>query len=334
MGPTVEELNKVLEIKNNIKQAIADKGVEITDDTAFADYPSKIESIESGGGGDPYYETLWNACTNNNTDYSYLFEGYNGTELDVSKFDTSNVQDMNNMFATCQSLKTLDVSNFNTSNVKDMNYMFYYCKELTSLGDISNFNTSNVKDMKRMFYNCKKLTSLGDISNWDTSNVKDMAGMFYYCQELTSLGDISNWDTSNVTSMTDMFNYCKLLVSLDLSKWNVDKVTAMGTMFTQCDSLTTLNVSGWDVSHITGSYVIRTAFDYCKSLVDFYPPQNINAEMSVSSSTALSHDSLMRIINNLMTTTTTKKLTLGKDNLAKLSDEEKQIATGKGWTLA
>ena len=307
MGPTVEELNKVLEIKNNIKQAIADKGVEITDDTAFADYPSKIESIESGGGGDPYYETLWNACTNNNTDYSYLFEGYNGTELDVSKFDTSNVQDMNNMFATCQSLKTLDVSNFNTSNVKDMNYMFYYCKELTSLGDISNFNTSNVKDMKRMFYNCKKLTSLGDISNWDTSNV---------------------------TSMTDMFNYCKLLVSLDLSKWNVDKVTAMGTMFTQCDSLTTLNVSGWDVSHITGSYVIRTAFDYCKSLVDFYPPQNINAEMSVSSSTALSHDSLMRIINNLMTTTTTKKLTLGKDNLAKLSDEEKQIATGKGWTLA
>ena len=46
------------------------------------------------------------------------------------------------------------------------------------------------------------------------------------------------------------------------------------------------------------------------------------------------HDSLMSIINNLATVTTTQTLTLGSTNLAKLSSEEKAIATNKGWTLA
>ena len=50
--------------------------------------------------------------------------------------------------------------------------------------------------------------------------------------------------------------------------------------------------------------------------------------------TALTHDSLMSIINNLATVTTTQTLTLGSTNLAKLSSEEKAIATNKGWTLA
>ena len=331
MGTTADKLNKILETKQAIKQAIIDKGGDIDDKTVFADYPSKITSIPMVG-VDPIYETLWNACTNNNTDYSYLFEGYNGTELDVSKFDTSNVKDMNNMFNTCFSLTSLDVSNWDTSNVTNMGSMFYYCSYLATL-DVSNWDTSNVTDMERMFYSCKELTSLGDVSNWDTSNVTDMSYMFYSCQKLTSL-DISNWDTSNVTSMPDMFNYCKLLVSLDLSKWNVGKVTGMGTMFSNCESLTTLNVSGWDVSHITSNYAIQTTFDNCKSLVDFYPPQNFNANIIFKNCPVLSHDSLVRIINNLMTTTSTKKLTLGATNKAKLTDEEIAIATNKGWTIA
>ena len=306
MGPTVEELNKVLEIKNNIKQAIADKGVEITDDTAFADYPSKIESIESGGGGDPYYETLFLQRTGNNTDLSGLFYNSPAKTLDLSKLNTSNVANMNNMFRYCASLTSLDVSNFDTSNATIISFMFRDCPSLTSL-DVSNFNTSKVTTMESMFYNCQSLTSL-DVSNFDTSKVNSIAEMFYYCKSLTSLKGLNNW--------------------------NVDKVANMNNMFRYCEALTSLDVSTWNVGHITASYYFGGVFNNCNSLVDLYPPQNINAQMDVSSSTALSHDSLMRIINNLKTTTTTKKLTLGKTNLEKLSDEEKAIATGKGWTLA
>ena len=37
------------------------------------------------------------------------------------------------MFYGCNKLTSLDLSNFNTNNVNDMSYMFYDCSSLTSL---------------------------------------------------------------------------------------------------------------------------------------------------------------------------------------------------------
>lgn len=49
----------------------------------------------------------------------------------------------------------------------------------------------------------------------------------------------------------------------------------------------------------------------------------------------LTHDSIMSIINALETKTSgTWSVSLGATNLAQLTDAEKAIATGKGWTLA
>lgn len=58
---------------------------------------------------------------------------------------------------------------------------------------------------------------------------------------------------------------------------------------------------------------------------------------NVSWSTLLTHDSLMSIINALKNyngSGTTRTVTLGATNLAKLTDAEKAIATQKGWSLA
>lgn len=49
------------------------------------------------------------------------------SRLDTSKWDTSNVIDMNAMFKNCRSLNSLDLSNWNTSNVTTMSKMFFYC---------------------------------------------------------------------------------------------------------------------------------------------------------------------------------------------------------------
>lgn len=57
-------------------------------------------------------------------------------------------------------------------------------------------------------------------------------------------------------------------------------------------------------------------------------------DISFSMSTKLTHDSLMVVINGLQTVTSSQTLELGSKNLNKLTEEEKQIATGKGWTLA
>lgn len=45
---TVDKLNKVLETKQAIKEAIESKGQTVGD--VFADYPTAIQNIESGGG--------------------------------------------------------------------------------------------------------------------------------------------------------------------------------------------------------------------------------------------------------------------------------------------
>ena len=40
-----------------------------------------------------------------------------------------------------------DISKWDTSNVNDMSYMFDGCESLNSLPDISKWDTSNVEDM-------------------------------------------------------------------------------------------------------------------------------------------------------------------------------------------
>ena len=59
--------------------------------------------------------------------------------LDLSNFDTRNVERMNNMFSGCSSLTSLDISNFETYNLENMNEMFSNCSCLKYL-DISGFS--------------------------------------------------------------------------------------------------------------------------------------------------------------------------------------------------
>ena len=64
---------------------------------------------------------------------------------------------MSNMFCKCSSLTSLNLSNFNTNNVNNMSYMFCDCSSLTYL-NLSDFNTNNVYNMSRIFSgikNCK-----------------------------------------------------------------------------------------------------------------------------------------------------------------------------------
>ena len=141
------------------------------------------------------------------------------------------------MFYRCSSLTSLDVSTFNTSNVNDMEMMFSDCSKLTFL-NVSNFNTSKVTSMSSMFSGCSSLTSL-DVSNFSTSNVTDMSYMFESCSNLISL-DLSNFKTNSVTKMRSMFAYCSKLRFLNLINFYTDPIMSeidMNSAFFFCDCL-------------------------------------------------------------------------------------------------
>ena len=158
-------------------------------------------------------------------------------------------------------------------------------------------DSKNVTDMYKMFSNCSSLTAIPQL---DTSKVTDMNSMFYECSKLTAIPQL---DTSNVTNMSSMFSNCFKLTTIP--QLDTSNVTNMNYMLSRCSSLTAIHMI------------------------------NIKTNLDISSSTKFTREALVEIIGNLKAQTSGyKTLTMGSTNLAKLTDEDKAVATGKGWTLA
>ena len=62
--------------------------------------------------------------------------------------------------------------------------------------------------------------------------------------------------------------------------------------------------------------------------------KHFKSSFDISASTAFEEADLVEIISNLDPVTTAPTLRMGTTNLAKLTDEEKKVATDKGWILA
>ena len=123
--------------------------------------------------------------------------------------------------------------------------------------------------------------------------------MFYQCNKLTAIPQL---DTSKVTDMGTMFTACNKLTTIP--KLDASKATSFSSIFDGCGMLTSIGMHGF-------RYSIRIA------------------------DTALQHDALVAFLNQAGTAyNSSQKITMGSAKLALLSDEEKAIATNKGWTLA
>ena len=255
---TADKLNKLLETKQAIKQAIIDKGVEVADDTKFADYPSKIDSIPMEG-GNPAYEDLYNLRTNNGTDMSGLFARCTVSELDLSNLDTSKATNMQYMFDNCSS--SVNTEGWDTSNVTNMSNMF---NNFSGSIDISQLNTSNVTNVNNMFY----YANTGNIILTGLSFPKctKLDNMFYYAKGTTL--DLSSWDISNITSINSMFssaNYKKI----DLTGWKTTNVTNMNnTFYTYNNPLEELIIPDWDMANASNNIFNNSSYIPNLKLID------------------------------------------------------------------
>ena len=148
---------------------------------------------------------LTNFDTSKVTDMGYMFASCNKLKRikGIEKFNTNQVINMKTMFQDCQELEELDLSNFDTSNVNDMGYMFANCFKLKRIKGIQKFNTNQVINMRAMFQQNKELEEL-DLSNFDTSNVVDMGFMFAVCSKLKSL-NLLNFTVDSGCDIENMF---------------------------------------------------------------------------------------------------------------------------------
>lgn len=167
------------------------------------------------------------------------------------------------------------------------------------------YDTSKATSFNQTFYGCNSLILCPNI---DTSSSTTIAYMFYSCSSLRSIPQLN---TQNVIDMGYAFNDCRNLQSiplLDCSRLNV-------------------------IDYPFGYSSITTLTD-----LGGFKNLDINFRNGLNYLPNLTIQSLMNVINNLYDfrangETTTRTLQLGTTNLNKLTDEQKVVATNKGWNL-
>lgn len=193
--------------KNNIKESINLKGVEVTDE-AFAEYPDKIRQIPNGGG---WYESNVILFLERKIRTAVIPEGI--TTIGNSSFND------------CASLTNVTIPDSVTS-IGDS--AFYDCSSLTSVIIPSSVTSIS----SRAFFKCSSLTSVS-IGSGVTS-----IGMaaFYSCSSLTSV-----IIPDSVTSIGDnAFNKCTSLANVTIG----NSVTNIGEYaYSDCSSLASVTVN-------------------------------------------------------------------------------------------
>ncbi len=272
-------------------------------------------------------------------------------ELDLSGLDLSENQWFTNMALRCKNLSRVNLSGIDTSKVKGMTGMLNGCK-ITEV-DVSSFDTRNVETMNSMFQECRSLTSL-DMSSFDlgkcttvgylcandvalksvvaphnTGNIQNFSAMFSCCYALAEL-DVSGFDTSSATQMGDMFRGVKV-EEFDLRGWDTSKVTGMAWMFYNCSKLKRLLLGVLDLSNVT---TVDDMFHNCSALADVTGEiRGLKVNINLSAC-PLTNESAMVFINGLVDVGAPRTITFSSATYATLTDEQFEVATAKGWTVA
>ena len=268
--------------------------------------------------GTTYYMQFSEEDSDWNT-YNYIVIKLQGS---ITKHHLNFLQKFNNVeYPNYIGGELLEVSGkCNSCDIKVVNttsYSYHKNLEYYSFVGVSNTN------MSYTFYNC---TFLKAIVQLETKNATDMSYMIRQCPNLRIVAQL---ETSNVTNMDCICYSCNALETISFTE--TSKVNKLTSAFSSCYSLqTTPEINCGSIPYT--SYM-NYIFDGCYKLqnVNIF---NIKGDFGLSSSIRLSATELVKILNNLVTVTSTRTLTLGSINLAKLTDEEKAIATNKGWTLA
>lgn len=295
-------------------------------------------------------------------DSSYLFANSSIREINC-EFISDNLENVRCMFANTHAFNAIhNIDKWNTSNVINMFGLFSNNKSLENISFIKNWDTSNVTDISFMCAHCENLNyddifEYLDLKNvlyansaFESSAFKTMTKIpkFNFSDKLVSIQAMFNHNVS----ITDMSNIklwgANYIRNFDLAFGNIyytdvngnpmsglviaslpdmSNAENVGGLFIDCEWLTTVPKVNW--GYVT---LADEAFKNCRSLTNLGGFEGLKCSLDLSSSTKLTHESLMNVINNL--DNANSELVLGETNLNKLTDEEKVIAINKGWTLS
>jgi surface protein len=332
-----------------------------------------MSNMFSGCAGITSLEPLRNWNVGNVSSMGNMFSGCAGiTSLaGLENWTVDKVTNMTNTFSGCTGLTSLaGLEDWNVEKVTNIGNLFQNCTGITSLEPIANWKVDNVTVMGYTFYKCTGLTTLAGLEGWNVGNVVDTVCTFAYCK-LSSIDAILNWDLSNVNKMHGMFSEAEIpsadfsnwkvgakvttaisdimyqfaqgaqLTSdnavLDLRGWNSTMITKLGHRALDFKNVSVVRMDDWDLVNYTsriasgGDYNMDDLFCFTLNGAEIYPPV-IYQSFDMSHFT-LSHDTILRFINQLPEVEEPRTMTIGDANLAKINDDEIAIAIDKNWSI-
>lgn len=258
-------------------------------------------------------------------------------DLEVNRFaivDVNSQTDMANMFYYCRKLSSLSLPEGFGANATSLSTCFKQCIALSSISLPEGFG-AKATNMFGCFESCSSLNSL-DLPEGFGAKATNVRYIFARCSSLLSLDlpeTFFDWPSATVqTPTTSMFYGCYSLRSVNLPS-SLSTIANYSGMFYQCSSLTSLDFPDGFGSRAYAPDAANNVFFGCTSLSAITGDLAMWVSFSLKDC-PLAHESLINVLNSIQTVTTKPTLTLGTANLAKLSDDEKKIATDKGWILA
>lgn len=237
------------------------------------------------------------------------------SKADFPKFYSAGSKDYYSNSCTATKFKYFQFDS--TSATTDFREAWAGGSSLTSFPALDLSSGTNFKEAWKYCSNLREFPAL------DLSSGTNFEDAWYSCENLTKF---SLLNVSNGTNFRNAWYYCHRLT--EFPQLNLSKGTNFYQTWYSCSSLTSL--PALDLHN-------GTNFDYawgsCSSLTTLGGFGAIKENFDLSSCTKLTVESLMNVIDQAATVTG-KTMKLGSDNLAKLSDEQKAVATSKGWTLA
>lgn len=349
MATTAEYLNKLIAQKNALADNLVSKGVTASHDETLATLVPKVLEINSSGEGNGIYPIGEDGRPTGDVIvpegvvslYQYIFYK-NANVTSVTLPDTLTTLSAN-CFQQCTNLERINIP----TNVKGISlYAFSSCSSLKKV--TLSKNVTNIANYA--FSGCSSLCNL-DLPQDISFTISDYA---FKNSGITSDG------VSNVLNHATSIGVCAFQSCLSID--NVEITKTSSTMFRDCTNMTTAifkDITSIERAIFYGCRSLKTVYlpstitsDYysslsttvsayyvfygCTALEDVQLGQDWNMSLRLDVSNNLTVDSMVAMFNSLkdLTSETAKTLTLGATNLAKLTDEQKVIATNKNWTLA
>lgn len=195
--------------------------------------------------------------------------------------------------------------------------------------DTSSFNLGS------LFLNCFNLRRINKDNVVDCSNSTTFSNIFSNCYMLEDVSFI-NIDEDKSQSWTRAFR-----IDTSVEYFNLKNISfspkLIGTSFKYMfyNQQFLENITGEiDFTKISSATDITLMFYACNNLKEVrFTKESLKYNLQMAQSGSLSLESLQSIIDGLGNVTTTSTLSLNSTAYNKLTEEQKQSATDKGWTI-